>query len=579
MEAIADVRADTVLVASSGSHRVDAATREKAGIMALTVDDLAHDTNLGLLLRVEGSPAAMQREILWSHPTELINPQMFSQSNEIVVTSGAMIPRRTRSNAHVADEAARVFIDNLTAAHVCALAFGTRLLHKTIPQTLLDYARRRDLPVLEIPIEVPFSLVMNAVAHGVESQEGMQLRQWHADMRNLVQAASSQDPIRQMTLNLATSIGGWCVLLTPYGSVAESSHLSARTRALAVMAATARGDDPAAGSRSDGDYVRIQELHSPDGTGLGTLVMGSRTAPTEFDDTLIVFAVSLFRLALFRRHGQDETLHQMRGIAMRKVFEGGASALRDFARPLWDCDMPREPLRVIAIHGSQEELSSIAAEISPVRRSGSGPIDRIFGQVDASLWIVTAAHAYRRMAKALSVTYRVGMGISDTCDWRGIHEAKRQALVAASRAEVLVDAHGRSPTPYATAASELGKAAPRGRIIRFDAMSPVLSSDSVVSAIDTEVTHAMVAALGRRSDELSRTVLIWLTQLCNSDRTAKLLGIHRHTLTKRLHDAEEALGRSLNDPQTRAELWLALNEECVRPVGTAGSAGSAGSTP
>lgn len=531
--------------------------------MALTVDDLAHDAKLGLLLRVEGSPAAMKREILWSHPTELINPQMFSQSNEIVVTSGAMIPRRTRSNAHAADEAARVFIANLTGAHVCALGFGTRLLHKTIPQIVLDYARSRDLPVLEIPIDVPFSLVMNAVAQGVESQSDMQLRQSHADMRNLVQAASSQDPIRQMTLNLATSIGGWCVLLTPYGSVAESSHLSARNRALAAMAAHVRDDGSSAGSRGGDDHVRLQALRSPDGTGLGTLVVGSRTAPTESDDTLIAFAVSLFQLALFRRHGQDETLHQMRSIAVRKVFEGGASMLRDFERPLWDCDMPREPLRVIAIHGSQEELSSIAAEISPIRRSGSEFTDRIFGQTDSLLWIVTAAQAYRRMVKALSFTYRVGIGISDACDWRGIREGQRQALVAASMAEASVATHAR--TPYPVADGEVGKA-PRGRIIRFDDMSQIRPTDCVVSAIDTEAAHEMVMALGRRSDALARTVLIWLTQLCNNDRTARLLGIHRHTLTKRLHDAEEALGRSLNDPQTRAELWLALNEECVRPA-------------
>ncbi|MCI1212311.1 MAG: PucR family transcriptional regulator ligand-binding domain-containing protein, partial [Bifidobacterium tibiigranuli] len=207
--------------------------------MALTVNDLAHDTSLGLLLRVEGSPAAMNREIFWSHPTELINPQMFSQSDEIIVTSGAMILRRTRANARAVDEAARVFIDNIASAHVCALAFGTRLLHKTIPQVLLDYARSRDLPVLEIPIEVPFSLVMNAVALGVESQRQAQLRQAYSDMRNLLQAASSQDPIRALTLNLATSIGGWCVLFTPYGSVAESSHLSVRDRALTAMGARA----------------------------------------------------------------------------------------------------------------------------------------------------------------------------------------------------------------------------------------------------------------------------------------------------------------------------------------------------
>jgi purine catabolism regulator len=543
--------------------------------MALTVNDLAHDASLGLLLRVEGSPEAMSREIFWSHPTELINPQMFSQSNEIIVTSGGMIPRRTRANARAVDEAARVFIDNITSAHVCALAFGTRLLHKTIPQVLLDYARSRNLPVLEIPIEVPFSLVMNAVAHGVESQAGTQLRQAYSNMRNLVQAASSQDPIREMTLNLATGIGGWCVLLTPYGSVAESSHLSARNRAFAAMAASSGGNQHPASTRVEGEHVRILPLRSADGTGLGTLVTGSRMEATEFDETLIAFAVNLFRLALFRRHGQDETLHQMRSIMMRKVFDGDGAMLRDFARPLWDCDMPREPLRAIAVHGSQQELSSIAAEISPIRRSGSELTDRIFGQLDSSLWIITSAQAYRRMTKALSGKYQVAIGISGACDWHGVREAQRQALVAASRAEAAPTAHvshlahaslSTSFTGSTGSTGENDGDASHGRIVCFDEIAQPQAPNSVISAIDADAAHAMAIALDQRSDELCHTILVWLAQLCNNDRAAKLLGIHRHTLAKRLDDAEQALGRSLNDPQTRAELWLALNAEYAKQV-------------
>ena len=532
--------------------------------MALTVNDLAHDTKLGLIPRIETSPESMNREIFWSHPTELINPQMFSQSDEIIVTSGAMIPRRTRANARAVDEAARVFIDNIASAHVCALAFGTRLLHKTIPQVLLDYARSRDLHVLEIPIEVPFSLVMNAVALGVESQRQAQLRQAYSDMRNLLQAASSQDPIRALTLNLDTSIGGWCVLFTPYGSVAESSHLSVRDRALTAMGARASDERNPQSMRVEGDHVRIVPLRSSDDTELGTLVAGSRMVPTEFDQTLITFAASLFGLALFRRHGQDETLQQMRSIMMRKAFDGDAAMLSDFTRTLWDCDMPREPLRVITIHGSAKELRSIAAEISPIRRSGSKHTDRIFGQVDSSLWIVTSSQAYRRMVKVLSGKYPVAIGISGVCDWQGLKEAQRQALIASSRAET---ATSMRTTFHAIEGDEQS-----GSIALFDEMPQAHATSSVVSAIDEDAAHVMAIALAQRSDELCHTVLVWLSQLCNNDRTAKFLGIHRHTLAKRLSDAEQALGRSLNDPQTRAELWLALNAEYAKQTDATPSA-------
>jgi len=44
----------------------------------------------------------------------------------------------------------------------------------------------------------------------------------------------------------------------------------------------------------------------------------------------------------------------------------------------------------------------------------------------------------------------------------------------------------------------------------------------------------------------------------NSTVSAQL-GIHRHTLRKRVHRAGEMLGRDLDEPGARAELWIALH--------------------
>jgi purine catabolism regulator len=37
------------------------------------------------------------------------------------------------------------------------------------------------------------------------------------------------------------------------------------------------------------------------------------------------------------------------------------------------------------------------------------------------------------------------------------------------------------------------------------------------------------------------------------------MGVHRHTLRKRIRRAEDLLGRDLGSPGVRAELWLALH--------------------
>ncbi|MEV4328472.1 helix-turn-helix domain-containing protein, partial [Microbispora rosea] len=42
------------------------------------------------------------------------------------------------------------------------------------------------------------------------------------------------------------------------------------------------------------------------------------------------------------------------------------------------------------------------------------------------------------------------------------------------------------------------------------------------------------------------------------DAAAQRLGVHRHTLRYRMKRVSELLGRDLDDPAVRAELWIAL---------------------
>ncbi|SER64098.1 purine catabolism regulatory protein [Lentzea xinjiangensis] len=61
--------------------------------------------------------------------------------------------------------------------------------------------------------------------------------------------------------------------------------------------------------------------------------------------------------------------------------------------------------------------------------------------------------------------------------------------------------------------------------------------------------------------ETRETVRVWLAHHGAWDPAAARLGVHRHTVRNRVRKAEEALGRSLDSPGLRAELWLALHRE------------------
>lgn len=93
-----------------------------------------------------------------------------------------------------------------------------------------------------------------------------------------------------------------------------------------------------------------------------------------------------------------------------------------------------------------------------------------------------------------------------------------------------------------------------------------LAAGSVLPLLADEAVRAFadgtLRAL-REHDEKGRGDLVaslqaWLSRHGQWDAAAADLGVHRHTLRYRMRRVEEILGRSLDDPDVRMELWLAL---------------------
>ncbi|MBW4721220.1 PucR family transcriptional regulator [Saccharothrix obliqua] len=70
--------------------------------------------------------------------------------------------------------------------------------------------------------------------------------------------------------------------------------------------------------------------------------------------------------------------------------------------------------------------------------------------------------------------------------------------------------------------------------------------------------HA-AALLAPLDEPLRDTLRVWLACHGQWDPAAARLGVHRHTVRNRVRRAEELLGRSLDAPGVRAELWFALH--------------------
>ncbi|MFJ2550783.1 PucR family transcriptional regulator ligand-binding domain-containing protein [Microbacterium sp. NPDC087591] len=68
------------------------------------------------------------------------------------------------------------------------------------------------------------------------------------------------------------------------------------------------------------------------------------------------------------------------------------------------------------------------------------------------------------------------------------------------------------------------------------------------------------AALAETDPDLRLTVVAYLRNRQQAERTARALGVHRNTIRPRVLAAEKLLGVSLEDPDVAAELWIALRD-------------------
>ncbi|MFD9246464.1 PucR family transcriptional regulator, partial [Streptomyces sp. NPDC059556] len=118
-------------------------------------------------------------------------------------------------------------------------------------------------------------------------------------------------------------------------------------------------------------------------------------------------------------------------------------------------------------------------------------------------------------------------------------------------------------TAYKQAEQALSVARRRGKALvehedlAAGSVLPLLADDAVRAFAD-----GMLRAL-RDHDATGRGDLVaslraWLSRHGQWDAAAADLGVHRHTLRYRMRRVEEILGRSLDDPDVRMELWLAL---------------------
>jgi len=490
----------------------------------------------GLALEWAVGSDQADREIRWVHASELADPAPFLEGGELLLTTGM---RMTTSAP-----AAKAYVARLVDAQVTALGFAVGLGHDTIPKALVNACTAAGLPLLLVPVQTPFIQISKTVSDLIAVQEREELARSLESQRALVRAAADGDGASALVARLAKEVKGWAVLLDAGGRVVQASPVSAQGKArdLAPEIERIRPKGLLAGSSitAAGERISLQPL-GVNGRAQGFLAVGAPEPWSRATVGAMNVAVSLLSLEGARSRSTDEVRERLDEVAV-------AIALRGHADDL--------PLDLLGWAWMTEALLDVAI-ISIDERSGEALSARIR---EAGTTVVAV-----RLDDELMVISPAADGGIAALDALIDAAAQGQAGLRAGRAtsEGLTDlADGRRRARQALAARS---ASTRG-VAQFDDLADAglmsLVDDQVADGFSDAVLAPLIGLPA--SDDLLASLDAWLARHGQWDAAAQELGVHRHTLRHRIRRIEVLLDRSLDDPETRMELWFALRRRSLR---------------
>ncbi|MGY3204350.1 PucR family transcriptional regulator [Streptomyces sp. TE5632] len=534
--------------------------------MPPTLASLVHHSTLKLTVRA--GEDGLDVPVRWAHASELADPVPYMEGGELLLITALKLDAED-------PEAMRRYVKRLVEAGVVGLGFAVGVHYEDIPEALVDAARKEGLPLLEVPRRTPFLAISKAVSAAIAADQYRAVTAGFAAQRELTKQGLTGGPEGLLTA-LASQVEGWAALYDASGAVVAAAPEWAGRRAARftddvrrLRERPAPASSVVAGPENPEIDDRV-ELHSL-GTGRrprAALAVGTATALGTAQRYAVHSAVALLTLTT-ERSGSLRAAEQRIGAAvLRMLLAGEPDHARAVAGDLYG-GLLDAPFRII------------------VAETGAAPVARAQGDpngdaLDALAETVESAAA-RSGEAVLVVPERErlvvlaadgGAAVAACCDHAAGLEAVRngggahEPLVGADEDELVVGLSApagpiAASAAYKQAGQALSVARRRGRVlVEHEQMAagsvvPLLADDAVRAFADGLLRPLYEHDATGRGD-LVASVRAWLSRHGQWDAAAADLGVHRHTLRYRMRRVEEILGRSLDDPDVRMELWLAL---------------------
>ncbi|MEU2208879.1 PucR family transcriptional regulator [Streptomyces hygroscopicus] len=468
----------------------------------VTVGDLLSYPALQLRLLAGGD--GLHRSVSWAHVSELDDPTPWLLGSEMIMTTGIAVPRSAAGQ--------RGYLERLDDAGVAALAVSAQLRMPPLRRAFFDAAEERGMPVLEIPLAVPFMAVAQEVAAAIQEDArhrlGAQLQVFGAlrwlTSENLDTATlfSRLEKLSGYDIYLCTTQGR---PLLPGVPVPDPSVIPGSADAPPTI---------------PGGFAL--PVPSPGGTA-GFVIAFEREGarPAGLAVVQHIATVAALQLAMVRT--ERETLRREGAEILAELLQGAldpAVARRHLLRH----SIEGETVLAV-VRGVTEDAVLRVLEDRPYLLLNRGEDRYLLG----SPGLGEAIESLPGVAAGMSRPFRPGAPL---------RIAQREALWAASHAV----ASGRALVRYGDDVT--------GRWLPDD---PAALTDLVEHVLGQALRYD--AGHGTR---LLPSVRTWMERDRRTDEAAAALHVHPNTLAYRLRRFHELTGRDLSTTGAFAEVWLAI---------------------
>ncbi|MCT9868170.1 PucR family transcriptional regulator [Paenarthrobacter aurescens] len=503
--------------------------------MPPTINTILHNSSLNLrLVSPDASGPGLDSSISWVHSSDLDDPTPFLDAGQLLLTDGTQFP---------VDEASgplyNEYVERLVNHGISGLGFATQVIHGVLPQGLEDACRRQGLPLLEVPDRTPFIAIIRFVADWLAREQHARAEWSLQAQRAIARAALRPDGLRSILAELERQLHGWVALFDAAGNHILMPNNRPVPSALmpgvkdAVTKALDQGSRSVSQLTVDGEQVTLQTLGRRHYLR-GVLVLGAIEPLDPARTDIINSVIALASLALEQTRTLDTARRHLRAGVFEQLLAGSTDVAERTARQVWG-RLPAEPLVVtVALQPGQGQNLLEALELLSDDHRGAV----FYAQRKENVVVLAGSNLQGKVAVLLE-RYGAAAGVSGEATFANLAQALREGERSLQRAVEL----SRPLVEF----GEISQGGMLGLLQRDEAESVALRLIEPLSKHDES-----------EQTQLRATVTAWLANNCVWDRTARELGIHRHTLRNRIDAAGIVLGLNLDSLRDRLELFAAV---------------------